>query len=129
EYVGHVMDDRAAHRQRLLRVDMQAERCVIAGAQLDDAGHADEIDPGAELEAADDRRPGQDEDRDVLVVLDQRMGDRAAAAQMAEAEGIVAIDQNARAGAGPFAAARAHAIRPWFPGPGPPGPDYATVAG
>src|SRR5437870_10174072 len=114
------MDDLAAHRQRLVGIDMQAERGIVAVAQLDDAGDADEIDPGAEVEAADDRRPGQDEDGDVLVVLDQGMGDGPAAAQVAEAEGVVAVDQNARAVAGPLAAAtHAHAVQPWLRGPDP----------
>jgi hypothetical protein len=76
-------------------VDVQAERGVLAVAQLDHAGHAHEIDACPEIEAADDRRAREDEDRDVLVVLDQRVRDGAAAAEVPEAEAIVAIDEDA----------------------------------
>jgi hypothetical protein len=34
---------------------MRAERHIVTAPQLDDAGHADEIDPRLEVEATDDR--------------------------------------------------------------------------
>jgi hypothetical protein len=95
EHLGGVLDDRAAQLQRLLDVQVQVERGVFAAAQLDHAGHAHEIDARAEIEGADDRRAGQDQHRDVLEFLHQRMRDGAAAAQMAEAHRIVAVDQDA----------------------------------
>ena len=61
---------------------------------LDDARDAHEVDARAELVGADDRRARQDQDRDVVVGLDQGVGDRAAAAHMAEAERVVAVDQH-----------------------------------
>ena len=93
EDVRGVMDDRAADLQRLIDVDMQVEGGVVAVAQLDDAGDAHEIDPGAEVEAADDRRARHDQDRELLVLLHQGMRDGAAAPQMPETEGVVAVDQ------------------------------------
>src|SRR5690349_21865350 len=74
---------------------MQVERGVFTVAKLDHTGNADEVHPAAEVETADDRRARQDQDREVLVTLDQRMGDRPAAAQVAEAESVVAVNQHA----------------------------------
>ena len=76
-------------------VEVQVERGVLAVAQLDHARHAHEIDARAEVEAADDRRARKDQHRELLVALDQRVRDRAAAAQVAEAERVVAVDQYA----------------------------------
>ena len=97
ERLGGVADDRGADAERLLDVDVQVERGVFAVAQLDDAGHAHEIDARLEIEAADDRRARQDQDRQVLVALDQRMRHRPAAAQMAEAQRVMAVNENAGA--------------------------------
>ena len=44
EDVGGMADDRGAHRQRLLDVDMQVERDILAVSQLDYAGNAHKID-------------------------------------------------------------------------------------
>ncbi|MEZ5668221.1 MAG: hypothetical protein R3F55_12435 [Alphaproteobacteria bacterium] len=84
--VGGVPDDRFAHVQRLLGVDQLRQRGVFAVAQLDHAGNADEVHPCAEVEAADDRRARQDQHAHVLVALDQRMRDRPAPPEVAEAE-------------------------------------------
>jgi hypothetical protein len=56
EDLGRVANNRGAHRQRLFDIDMQAERDILAVAQLDNARYAHEIDARAEIEAADDRR-------------------------------------------------------------------------
>ena len=57
-------------------------------------GNPDEIDPRAEVEAADDGRARQDQHRHALEAVDHRMRDRPAAAQVAEAEAVVAVDQD-----------------------------------
>ena len=93
---GGMPDDRGADRQRLANVEVKVERGVLAVAQLDDAGHAHEVDARLEVEAADDRRTRDDQDRKVLVLLDQEMGDRPTAPQMAEAHRVVRIDEYAR---------------------------------
>ena len=94
EYFRRVLDDRGPHGQGLLDVDVQAERRVLAIAQLDDAGYADKIDPRPVVEVADDRRAGKDQYRHARMTLDQGMGDRPAPAQMAESERVVAVDQD-----------------------------------
>src|SRR3546814_3280984 len=88
-------DEAGAQRDRLLDVHRQLEGRVLAVLQLDDAGDADEVDPLAEVEIADDRRAREDQDGEVGVVADQRMRERATAAQVTQAEGIVAIDEDA----------------------------------
>jgi hypothetical protein len=95
EDVGGVLDDGIPHRQGLVDVDQQAQGRVVARAQLDHPRDADEVDPGPEVKTADDRRAGQDNDRHVLVLVDQGMGNGAAAAQVAEAERVVAVDEDA----------------------------------
>jgi hypothetical protein len=90
-----VLDDRIPHRQGLVDVDQQAQGRVVARAQLDHPRDADEIDPGAEIEAADDGRAGQDDDRHVLVLVNQGMGNGQAAPEMAQTEGIVRINKDA----------------------------------
>ena len=95
ENFGRVLDDRRAHRQHLGDVEVQVERRVLAVTQLDHAGHAHEVDARAEVEAADDRRARQDQDRELLVALDQRVRDHAAAAQMAEAERVMTVNEYA----------------------------------
>src|SRR3546814_10534982 len=49
-----VLDDRGAHRHRLLAVDMQRQRGVVAVAQLDHPRHPHEVHWGAEAERSDD---------------------------------------------------------------------------
>ena len=92
---GGVLDDRGPHRQGIFEIDMQPERRILAVVQLDDTRDADEIDPRLEVETADDRRAGQDQDRQALVALDQRVCDGPAAAQVTEPERIVTVDQYA----------------------------------
>ena len=94
EALRRLPDDRGADRHRLVELDVQAERLVLAVVQLDDARDAHEIDARAEIEAADDRRARQDQDRHALEPIDERVRDRAAAAQVAEAEAVVAVDQD-----------------------------------
>ena len=91
--LGRLLDDRRADRHRLVEVDVQTERLVFAVVQLDDARDANEIDAGQEVEAADDRRSRQDQHRYALEAVDDRVRDRAAAAQVAEPEAVVAVDQ------------------------------------
>ena len=73
---------------------MEAERDILAVAQLDDAGYAHKVNTGTKIEAADDRRTRQDQDGQRGIRLDQRMGYRAAAAQMAETKTVVAVNQH-----------------------------------
>ena len=94
EHLGGVPDDGGPHPQHLPDVHVQAERGVLAVAQLDDARHADEVDPGAEIEAPDDRRARQDEHGQRLAARHQRVRDGPAPAQMPEPEGVVAVDQH-----------------------------------
>jgi hypothetical protein len=54
-----MLDNRSAHGQRLLRIDMQAERGVFAIAQLDNAGNTNEIHTGLKIEAPDNWGTGQ----------------------------------------------------------------------
>src|SRR6185503_1887161 len=75
--------------------DPQVGRVVFAGIDLlDDARNAHEIDARAELVGADHRRARDDQHRDRLVGLDDGIGDGAAAADVAEAERVVAVDQH-----------------------------------
>src|SRR5215469_17307398 len=90
-----MVDDRSPQAERLLDMHMEAERGIFAVAQLDDAGDAHKINACPEVEAADDRRAREDQHREVLVGLDERMRDRPAAAEVAESEGVVAVDQHA----------------------------------
>jgi hypothetical protein len=87
-------DDGGAHLHGLLEVDVEAERLVFAVGQLDHAGNAYEVDAGAEVEAADDGRAGQDQHGHALEPFHDGVGDRPATAQVAEAEAIVAVDQD-----------------------------------
>src|SRR5262249_57371320 len=66
--------------------------------ELDDPGHADEGHTGPEADAPEDGRPRQDEDVQLLVLLDQRVGDGAAAPEVAEPERVVAVDEDAIGG-------------------------------
>jgi hypothetical protein len=74
---------------------MFAQRHVIAVAQLDNPGNPYEIDASLEVETADDRRPGNDENLELRKRLRQRVRDGTAAADMAQPETVVAIDENA----------------------------------
>src|SRR3546814_17889002 len=85
-----MLDDLGTDLESFLDVHRQVQRGVLPVAQLDDAGNADKVHPAAEIEAADDRRYGENQDRQVLVAFHHGMGDRAAAAQMAEAESVAA---------------------------------------
>ncbi len=98
EDVGGVLDDGAADVERLLDVDVQLQGRVFAVAQLDHAGHAHEIDAGLEIEAADDRRAREDQDRQMRELLDQMVSDRPTAAQMPQTETVVAEDQQPSGG-------------------------------
>ena len=57
EDVGRVADDGTSNLQGLFNIDMQLERRVFTVPELDAARHPDEIDPGPEVKAANDRRP------------------------------------------------------------------------
>src|SRR5262249_32473793 len=99
-----------------------AETRIVAVAELDDAGDANEVDASPEAEAADDRRAGQDQDVQLLVLPDQGVGDGAATAEMPEPEGVMAVDEDAAPGArrrGPRAAtvAARPTARSWRPHP------------
>ena len=75
---------------------MALQRRVFAVPQLDDARDLHEVDTGAIVEGAGDRRPRDDEHVEAAEILDQRMGDRPAAAQMAEPERVVAVHEDPR---------------------------------
>ena len=87
-------DDGGAHFHRLIEIDVEAQRLVFAVGELDHARDPHEVDPRAEIEAADDGRSGQDEDRYALEPIDDRVRDGPATTQVAEAEAVVAVDQD-----------------------------------
>jgi hypothetical protein len=87
-------DDRGAHLHRLLEVDVQPERLVLAVGQLDHARNADEVDPERKSKLPMIGEPGQDQHGHALEPFHDRVGDRPAAAQVAEAEAVVAVDQD-----------------------------------
>ena len=95
EHAGRVLDDGGPERERLLDVEVEIHARVLAVPALDDSGHADEVDAGAEAEAAQDGRAAQDEDVQLLVMGDERVGDRPAAAEVPQPERVVAVDQDA----------------------------------
>ena len=92
---GHrrVPDDGFPNGERLIKLDVQAQRGIAAILQLDDPGNSDKVHPGTELKVADDRRSRKDQDRDALVAAHQFIGDRSAAAEMAEPEAVVTVYQ------------------------------------
>ncbi len=93
--VGGVADDAGAHLERMFDADPKVGRIVLAGVDLlDDARDAHEVDARAELVGADHGRARDDQHRHGRVGLDDGIGDGAAAAHMAETEGIVAVDQH-----------------------------------
>ena len=94
EDVRRVANDRRAHRQRLIDVNVQIERDVFAISELDDTRDAHKIDSGTEIEAAYDRRPGEDQNRDRGVGVDQRVCYGPTSPQMAESEAVVAVDKH-----------------------------------
>ena len=94
EGLGRVPDDRLPHLQRLMQVDMALHRRVFAVAQLDDARDLHEVDTRPVVERAGDRRAGDDQHVEAAEILDQRMRDRPAAAQMSEPERVVAVHQD-----------------------------------
>ncbi len=93
--VGGVADDAGAHLERVFDTDPKVGRVVFAGVDLlHDARDAHEVDARVELVGADHRRTRNDQHRHGRVSLDDGVGDGAAAAHMAETEGIVAVDQH-----------------------------------
>ena len=91
-----LQDDGRADRHQVLDRHAGAVRLVALVGDLHDAGHADEVDVRREAEGADDRRAGDHQDRQVVAIGDERLRDRAAAPEMPEPVGIVAVDQHAR---------------------------------
>jgi hypothetical protein len=81
-----VLDDGRAEREGLLDVEVEVQARVLTVPALDDPWDPDEVDAGAEAEAAHDGRAAQDEDVQLLVVGDQRVGDRPAAPEMTQPE-------------------------------------------
>ena len=94
EHFGCVPNDGGTHSQHLPDVHVQAERGILAASQLDDTGDADEVDPGAKVEAPDDRRSRQDEHGQRLAPRDEVVRDGPATAQVTKPEGIVAVHQH-----------------------------------
>ena len=94
EDVRRVANYRRAHRQRLVNINVQIERDVFAVSELDDARHAHKVDARTEIEAADDRRPGEDQNQDRGVGIDQRVCYRPTPPQVAESEAVVAVDKH-----------------------------------
>ncbi len=95
EDIRRMLDDLGPHMNGLFEIYAKVQRCVFAIAKLDHTGNADEIDPGAKVEAADDRRAGQDQYGQIRIFAHQGVGDGTASPQMAEAHGVVTIDQDA----------------------------------
>ncbi len=93
--LGGVVDDRAAHLQGFLKIDMLVERGVFTVSELDDARDFYEIDARAIIEGACNGGAGDDQDIQAAIILNQRMGNGAASTQMSKPEGIVAVHQNA----------------------------------
>ena len=88
-------DQGRAKRRRRVDGPMGAQGHIVAAAQLDDAWHPDEVDARLEIEAADDRRTGYNEDPQLRAGLGQRLGYCPAASEMAQTETVVAVDQDA----------------------------------
>jgi hypothetical protein len=93
--IGGIADDAGAHLERVFDADPKVGRVVFAGVDLlDHARDAHEIDARVELVGADHGRARDDQHRHGRVGLDDGIGNGAAAAYMAETEGIVAVDQH-----------------------------------
>ena len=90
-----MQDDRLPHLQRLVQVDMPLQRGIFAVPQLDDAGDLHEIDARAIVEGPGDGGARHDQHVQPAVILDQRMGDGAAASQMPQTEGVMAVHEDA----------------------------------
>ena len=75
---------------------MFGKRGIFAVAQLDDAGHFDEIDPCPVIEGPGDGRARDDQHLHPAIGFDQCVRDGAAAAQMTKSERVVAVKQDAR---------------------------------
>src|SRR6185503_9342038 len=67
---------------------------VFAVGELDHAGDPHEVDPRAEVEAADDGRSGQDQHRYAFEPVDHGVRDGPATTQVAEAKAVVTVDQD-----------------------------------
>ena len=78
-----------------MQIGMAVERGVFAIVQLDDRGNLHEVDANAIVEGAGDRRAGNDEDGQAAILLDQRMRDGPAAAQVTQPERVVAVHEDA----------------------------------
>jgi hypothetical protein len=87
-------DDRLAHLQRFLDVEVTLHRGIFAVAQLDHAGDLHEVDTCAVVEGAGDGRARNDQHVQAAEILDQRVGDRPAAPEMAEAERVMTVHQD-----------------------------------
>ena len=94
-WTGGVADDAGAHFQRMLDADPEVGGVVLAGIDLlHHPRDAHEIDARAKFVGTDHRRSGQNQDRQRMVGFDDVVRDRPAAADMAEAEGVVTIEQH-----------------------------------
>src|SRR5690606_34475863 len=89
-----MLNDLGADLEGLVDTHRQVKGGVLAVAQLYHPGNADEVHPAPEIEAAYDGRAGNDQDGHVLVAFHHGMSQGPASAQMAQAEGVVAVDQH-----------------------------------
>ncbi len=92
--LSRVANTRLTHLQRFMQVDVARHRGIFAVAQLDYARDLHEVDARPIVERAGDRGSGDDQNVEAAIILDQRMRDRAAAAQVAETERVVAIHED-----------------------------------
>src|SRR5690606_23338112 len=81
-------------RQRLRKVDVRVDLGGGRVTKKNDARYPDEVDPGTKIETADDRRTGEYENSQALVLVHQGMGDLAAAPKVPEAERVVTVNQD-----------------------------------
>ena len=92
EALSGLPDERGTQCRRGVDGSQCAKRHVITTAQLDDPRYSDKVDTGLELEAADDWRPGYNQDPQLWNRVGQRMCDRPATPDMAKPETVVAVD-------------------------------------
>ena len=67
--------DRLAQRDGFLQIDVLVHRCIFAIIKLDDARDLDEVHACRRAESAGDRRTRDDQDRQLLVTMDEEIGD------------------------------------------------------